>query len=137
PGIRPRGANSRNTPAGRPGVAQCGGGEKSSGAPTLMAPRPGLRMLGHGQIEGFEERYGMEFRRALREEPVDEGLEREHGRRIVPLLHRRALFSGAAEFLLYDCRDSSGRVNEDVFAYSNRDASGAALVLYHNRYAEA
>jgi len=82
----------------------------------------------------------MEFRRALRDEPVDEGLEREHWRRIVPLLHARARFAGAREFLLYDCRDASGNVNEDVFAYSNRDATtdaGAALVLYHNRYAAA
>lgn len=79
----------------------------------------------------------MEFRRAMRDEPVDEGLEREHWRRIVPLLHRRAQFAGAREFLLYDCRDASGHVNEDVFAYSNRDGSGAALVLFHNRYAEA
>jgi hypothetical protein len=94
-------------------------------------------MFGHGQIEGHEERYGMEFRRALRDEPVDEGLEREHWRRIVPLLHRRALFAGAREFVLYDCRDHAGHVNEDVFAYSNRSEAGSALVLYHNRYAEA
>jgi hypothetical protein len=68
---------------------------------------------------------------------VDEGLEREHWRRLVPLLHRRSLFAGAREFLLYDCRDGSGNVNEDVFAYSNRDHTGSALVLYHNRYATA
>src|SRR5258706_2572020 len=79
----------------------------------------------------------MEFRRALRDEPVDDGLEREHWRRIVPLLHRRAMFAGAREFLLYDCRDAAGHVTEDVSAYSNRDDSGAALVLYHNRYAAA
>jgi hypothetical protein len=79
----------------------------------------------------------MEFRRALRDEPVDAGLEREHWRRIVPLLQRRSPFAGAREFLLYDCRDASGNVNEDVFAYSNQQAGSAALVLYHNRYAEA
>jgi hypothetical protein len=94
-------------------------------------------MFGHGQIEGFEERYGMEFRRAMRDEPVDEGLEREHWRRIVPLLHRRTMFAGSREFLLYDCHDTSGHVHEDVFAYSNRDGSGAGLVLYNNRHAEA
>lgn len=79
----------------------------------------------------------MEFRRALRDEPVDEGLEREHWRRIAPLLRVRSRFAGAEEFLLYDCRDASGHVHEDVFAYSNRDASGAALVLVHNRWSDA
>jgi hypothetical protein len=38
---------------------------------------------------------------------------------------------------LYDCVDGAGHVNEDVFAHSNRDASGAALVLFHNKHADA
>ena len=137
PDILQRWVNFMNNPDERTSVDQFGRGEKYFGVVTLMATMPGLPMFGHGQVEGFEERYGMEFRRALRDEPVDEGLEREHWRRLVPLLHRRSLFAGAREFLLYDCRDGSGNVNEDVFAYSNRDASGSALVLYHNRYAPA
>ena len=141
PDILQRWVNFMNNPDERTSVDQFGRGEKYFGVATLLATLPGLPMFGHGQVEGFEERYGMEFRRALRDEPVDEGLEREHWRRLVPLLHRRSLFAGAREFLLYDCRDASGNVNEDVFAYSNREASGdaasAALVLYHNRYAPA
>src|SRR5262245_31335121 len=137
PDILQRWVNFMNNPDERTAVDQFGRGEKYFGVATLMATLPGLPMFGHGQVEGFEERYGMEFRRALRDEPIDEGLEREHWRRLVPLLHRRSLFAGAREFLLYDCRDASGNVNEDVFAYSNRDASGSALVLYHNRYAAA
>lgn len=137
PDILQRWVNFLNNPDERTAVDQFGRGEKYFGVCTLMATMPGLPMFGHGQIEGYEERYGMEFRRALRDEPVDEGLEREHWRRLVPLLHRRPLFAGAREFRLYDCRDSAGRVNEDVFAYSNRDESGAALVLVHNRHAEA
>ncbi len=136
PDILQRWVNFMNNPDERTAVDQFGRGEKYFGVCTLLATLPGLPMFGHGQLEGFEERYGMEFRRALREETVDEGLEREHWRRIMPLLHRRALFAGSREFLLYDFRDASGHVNEDVFAFSNRDASGAALVLYHNRYAE-
>lgn len=136
PDILQRWVNFLNNPDERTAVDQFGRAEKYFGVCTLMATMPGLPMFGHGQIEGFEERYGMEFRRALRDEPVDEGLEREHWRRIMPLLHRRRMFAGAREFRLYDFRDASGHVHEDVFAYSNRDASGAALVLYHNRYAE-
>ena len=30
----------------------------------MMATMPGLPMFGHGQVEGFTERYGMEYRRA-------------------------------------------------------------------------
>ncbi len=137
PDILQRWVNFLNNPDERTAVDQFGRGEKYFGVCTLMATMPGLPMFGHGQIEGFEERYGMEFRRALRDELVDEGLEREHWRRLVPLLHRRPLFAGAREFRLYDCFEGGGHVNEDVFAYSNRDHSGAALVLYHNRHAEA
>ena len=137
PDILQRWVNFLNNPDERTAVDQFGRGEKYFGVCTLMSTLPGLPMFGHGQIEGHEERYGMEFRRALRTEPVDEGLEREHWRRLVPLLHRRALFAGAREFLLYDFRDHAGQVNEDVFAYSNHNVAGAALVLYHNRYAEA
>jgi len=136
PGILQRWVNFMNNPDERTAVDQFGRGEKYFGVCTLLATLPGLPMFGHGQLEGFEERYGMEFRRALRDEPVDEGLEREHWRRIAPLLKVRSRFAGSKAFLLYDCRDASGHVNEDVFAYSNRDGSGAALVLYHNRWAE-
>ncbi len=137
PDILQRWVNFVNNPDERTAVDQFGRGEKYFGVCTLLATMPGLPMFGHGQIEGFEERYGMEFRRAMATERVDDGLEREHWRRIVPLLHRRARFAGAREFLLYDCRDHSGHTNEDVFAFSNRGADGAALVLFHNRYADA
>ena len=137
PDILQRWVNFLNNPDERTAVDQFGRGEKYFGVCTLMATMPGLPMFGHGQIEGFEERYGMEFRRAMRDEPVDEGLEREHWRRLMPLLHRRTMFAGAREFRLYDVCDAHGHVNEDVFAHSNRDGSGAALVLFHNRYAEA
>lgn len=135
PGILQRWVNFLNNPDERTAVDQFGRGEKYFGACTLLATLPGLPMFGHGQVEGHEERYGMEFRRALRDEPVDEGLEREHWRRIVPLLHRRSMFAGAVNFRLYDCIDHGGSVNEDVFAFSNRDAHGAAIVLHHNRWA--
>ena len=49
-----------------------------------MATLPGLPMFGHGQIEGFTEKYGMEYRRAKLDEPVDEGLLAHHERTIFP-----------------------------------------------------
>ena len=41
------------------------------------------------------------------------------------------------DFLLYDVFDPGGWVNEDVFAYSNRNGDERGLVVYHNRFAEA
>ena len=137
PEILQRYVNFMSNPDEKTAVEQFGRGEKYFGVCTLLATLPGLPMLGHGQIEGFEEQYGMEFRRAARIESPDEGLVAEHWRRISPLLHRRHLFAGAHDFRLYDCVADGGGVNEDVFAFSNRHGDERALVLYHNRYAEA
>ncbi|MFN8586659.1 MAG: alpha-amylase family glycosyl hydrolase [Candidatus Eisenbacteria bacterium] len=137
PEILQRYVNFMNNPDERTAVDQFGRGEKYFGTCTLLATLPGLPMIGHGQIEGFEEKYGMEFRRAQRVETPDDGLVAEHWRRISPLLHLRWLFSGASEFRLYDCWNDHGGVNEDVYAYSNRNGDTRAVVLYHNKYAEA
>jgi hypothetical protein len=101
---------------------------------------PGLPMFGHGQIEGFEEKYGMEYRRAYKDEQSDGYLVGRHEHEIFPLMKRRALFSGSVMFRLYDlyCADSS--VNENVFAYSNRvrvnGREERALIFYNNSYYE-
>jgi hypothetical protein len=39
-------------------------------------------------------------------------------------------------FLLYDFFTPEGVVNEDVFAYSNRQGDERSLVVYHNKFAE-
>jgi hypothetical protein len=137
PEILQRYVNFMSNPDEKTAVEQFGRGEKYFGICTLLATLPGLPMLGHGQLEGFEEQYGMEFRHARRVESADAGLVAEHWRRISPLLRRRHLFAGAHHFRLYDCVADAGGVNEDVFAFSNRHGDERALVLYHNRYAEA
>src|SRR5712691_3400832 len=103
----------------------------------MMVTLPGLPMFGHGQIEGFTERYGMEYRRAYYDEQPNLGLIARHERELAPLLHRRALFAEARDFRLYDFVADEGWVNEDVFAYSNRHGLERSLVVYHNRYAQA
>src|SRR4029077_13002374 len=97
---------------------------------------PGLPMFGHGQIEGFGERYGMEFRRALLTETPDPYLIARHEREIFPLLHKRYLFAGVENFLLYDFSTRGGGVDENVFAFSNRVGAERALVVYHNAWAQ-
>ncbi|MEZ4484421.1 MAG: hypothetical protein R2864_07430 [Syntrophotaleaceae bacterium] len=39
----------------------------------MLVTLPGLPMFGHGQVEGFAEKYGMEYRRAYWDEAVDAG----------------------------------------------------------------
>jgi glycosidase len=135
PEILKRYVNFMNNPDERTAVDQFGNGDKYFGICTLMATLPGLPMFGHGQVEGFTERYGMEYRRAYYDERPDAGLVARHDRQIAPLLHRRELFAESDDFRLYDFFTDDGWVNEDVFAYSNRRGGARALVVYHNRYA--
>ncbi len=137
PEILKRYVNFMNNPDERTAVDQFGKGDKYFGVCTLMATLPGLPMFGHGQIEGFTEKYGMEYQRAYRDEQPDPGLVERHEREIFPLLRQRYLFAGVDNFLLYDFFTPEGHVNEDVFAYSNRAGDARALVLYHNKYASA
>jgi glycosidase len=135
PEILKRYVNFMNNPDERTAVDQFGNGDKYFGVCTLMATLPGLPMFGHGQVEGFTERYGMEYRRAYYDERPDGHLVARHERQIAPLLHRRELFAQATDFRLYDFFTDQGWVNEDVFAYSNRHHGERSLVVYHNRYA--
>jgi hypothetical protein len=135
PDVLKRYVNFMNNPDERTAVDQFGKGDKYFGVCTMMVTLPGLPMFGHGQIEGFTERYGMEYRRAYYEEKPDPWLVARHEREISPLLHRRPLFAEVRDFLLYDFYTDDGWVNEDVYAYSNRLGEHRALVVYHNRYA--
>ena len=136
PQILKRYVNFMNNPDEKTAVEQFGNGDKYFGICTVLSTLPGLPMFGHGQVEGFSEKYGMEFRRAKWEETPDEGLIRGHEWRIFPLLHRRYLFADVEQFLLYDFYSPNGSVDEEVFAYSNRFNDERGLVIYHNKFAE-
>ncbi len=136
PEILKRYVNFMNNPDEKTAVEQFGKGDKYFGVATLLATLPGLPMFGHGQFEGFGEKYGMEFRRATLDESVDEWLLGRHEHEIVPLLHRRGDFAEARDFLLYDVGHDFGGVDENVFAFSNGTGSTRSLIVYHNRYAE-
>ncbi|MCL2265161.1 MAG: alpha-amylase family glycosyl hydrolase [Treponema sp.] len=138
--ILKRFVNFMNNPDEETAVAQFGKGDKYFGICTLLVTMPGLPMFGHGQIEGFEEKYGMEYRRSYRDEVPDSYLVSRHEYEIFPLMKRRALFSGSAQFRLYDLYCGGGSVNENVFAYSNRawinGRDEKALIFYNNSYYE-
>lgn len=139
PEILKRFVNFMNNPDEETAVAQFGKGDKYFGICTLLVTMPGLPMFGHGQIEGFEEKYGMEYRRAYRDEQADGYMVDRHEREIFPLMKRRYLFSGSSMFRIYDLY-CGGSVNENVFAYSNRvwfnGHEEKALIIYNNSYYE-
>lgn len=133
--ILPRFVNFMNNPDEKTAVEQFGKEGKYFGACVLLVTMPGLPMIGHGQIEGFREKYGMEYRYAYWDEQVDQHMVATHEEKIFPLMRKRWLFSGSENFVLYDFY-AGGHVNEDVFAYSNRNGNERGIILYHNKFAE-
>ncbi len=133
PEILKRFVNFMNNPDERTSIDQFGKDNKYFGICTMMVTLPGLPMFGHGQVEGYAEKYGMEYRRAYWEETPDQYLVERHEREIFPLLHKRYLFSGVEHFLLYDFFTIEGHVNEDVFAYSNRYGNERSLFIFNNK----
>jgi glycosidase len=137
PEVLKRFVNFMSNPDEETAVTQFGKGDKYFGVCTMMVTMPGLPMFAHGQIEGFNEKYGMEYRYSKWDEQPDQDLVQRHEREIFPLMKRRHLFSDVKNFLLYDFFTPEGYVNENVFAYSNRFSDERALVIYHNKYESA
>lgn len=136
PQILKRFVNFMNNPDEETAVAQFGKGDKYFGVCTLMVTMPGLPMFGHGQIEGFEEKYGMEYTKAYRDEQPDRELVARHWHDIFPLMKKRYLFAQVENFLFYDVWDN-GHVNENIFAYSNNAGGECTAVFYNNKYERA
>jgi hypothetical protein len=134
--ILQRYVNFMNNPDEKSAVEQFGKADKYFGVCVVLSTLPGLPMFGHGQVEGFHEKYGMEYRRAKWDETPDEGFVRYHEQIISPLLHRRRVFAGVENFFLYDLFTPEGHVDENVFAYSNRFGDERGLVIYHNKFAD-
>jgi hypothetical protein len=134
PDILKRYVNFMSNPDERTAIDQFGTGDKYFGVATLLATLPGLPMFGHGQVEGYVERYGMEYKQAKMEEWPNEGLVARHMHEIAPLLKRRRIFAESANFVLYDFWTDYGTVDENVFAYSNRNGGERSIVLYNNSY---
>ena len=137
PDILKRYVNFMNNPDEETAAVQFGTSDKYFGVATMMVTMPGTPMFGHGQVEGFREKYGMEYRRAYWDEKDDQGLIDRHQREIFPLMHRRYLFAEVSHFFLYDVWNSHGSVNLNVFAYSNGTGNEHALVLFNNSFEPA
>ena len=134
PEILKRYVNFMSNPDEETAIEQFGKGDKYFGVAMVMATLPGLPMLGHGQVDGFGEKYGMEFRRARLDEQPDPRLLERHQREVFPLFHRRSWFAEANDFLLYDLVTDGGGVDEHVLAYTNGTGPTRSLVVYHVRF---
>ena len=136
PQILKRYVNFMNNPDEETAIAQFGDGDKYFGVCTLMITMPGLPMFGHGQIEGFTEKYGMEYTKAYKDEKPSQYLVDRHWQEIFPLMKKRYLFSDVEHFLFFDLVQD-GHVNENVFAYSNGAGKERVFVIYNNKYDRA
>ncbi|MEO7030031.1 MAG: alpha-amylase family glycosyl hydrolase [Acidobacteriaceae bacterium] len=134
PDILKRYVNFMSNPDERTAADQFGGGDKYFGTCTLLATLPGLPMFAHGQIEGFSERYGMDFKQARMQEYPNQGFIDRYQREIVPLLKSRHVFAESTHFVLYDFWTENGVVDENVLAYSNRSGDERAIIVYNNVY---
>lgn len=137
PEILKRYVNFMSNPDEETAINQFGKGDKYFGVATMLVTLPGLPMFAHGQVEGFSEKYGMEYKRAYYNEFVDQHLVWQHEKEIFPLMKKRYLFSQVENFELFDFIAPSGEVNENVFAFTNQSGNDKALVLYNNSYFEA
>lgn len=131
PEILKRYVNFMNNPDEATAVEQFGKDDKYFGTAVLLTTLPGLPMFGHGQIEGYREKYGMEFRQAYWDEKPDAGFIAHHEDQICPLLRQRRLFSEVRHFALYDLLTDQG-VNENLYIYSNGTDEERCLVVYNN-----
>jgi hypothetical protein len=134
PDILKRYVNFMSNPDEKTAVDQFGTGDKYFGVSVLLATLPGLPMFGHGQVEGYTERYGMDFKQARLDEQPNADLVARHQQLLAPLLKNRQLFAESTNFVMYDFWTGHGDVDENVFAYSNTHGDQRAIILYNNRY---
>ncbi len=134
PEILKRYVNFMSNPDEETAIQQFGTGDKYFGICVMMNTLPGLPMFAHGQVEGFTEKYGMEYQRAYYHEEPNAWLIEKHEKEIFPLTEKRYLFSEVKHFHIYDFLNQDGHVNENVFAFTNKHYHEKALVLFNNKY---
>ncbi|MDP2424622.1 MAG: alpha-amylase family glycosyl hydrolase [Bacteroidales bacterium] len=134
PEILKRYVNFMSNPDEETAIHQFGSDGKYFGVCVLMTTLPGLPMFAHGQVEGYTEKYGMEYQRAYYNELPNQGLIERHQREIFPLTQQRYIFSDVDHFNIFDFISEHGHVNENVFAYTNKSGNERALVLFNNKY---
>jgi hypothetical protein len=124
--------NYQSTPDEEPASNQFGVKEKYLGVCTLLATFPGLPMFGHGQIEGYRERYGMDFLQPRSQETPSDEMITNHQLKIKPLLDIRYKYSGSKNFRLHDYFQAGESIIDDVIVFSNKKDTYSSLIIYNN-----
>lgn len=137
PEILKRYVNFMSNPDEETAISQFGSSDKYFGVATMMVTLPGLPMFAHGQIEGFTEKYGMEYKRAYYRESPNEYLVKRHEKEIFTLMEKRYVFSEVENFWYFEFTDKRGRTVESVFAYFNSSGNEKVLVFYNNNFSTA
>lgn len=137
PEILKRYVNFMSNPDEETAIKQFGTDDKYFGVLTMMVTLPGLPMFGHGQVEGFTEKYGMEYKRAYYNEIPNQWLIDRHQREIFPVMRKRYIFSEVENFWIFDLNKDNGGVNENVYAFVNSFGNEKALVLFNNKFENA
>jgi len=134
PEILKRYVNFMSNPDEETAIKQFGSDDKYFGVCTVLVTLPGLPMFGHGQIEGYTEKYGMEYQRAYYHETPNLWMVDRHEREIFPLLKKRYVFSHVSNFWLFDFINGYGNLDENVFSYTNMEYGERAIVFYNNKF---
>jgi hypothetical protein len=121
------------TPDEIPTAAVFGKGKKYFGVIGFMAALPGLPLIGHGQIEGFTEKYGMDFAKPFLDETPDVQFIDDHLHLIAPLFRNRERFSSSQNLTLYDFIDDSSKIDENVLVFTNIVNSLRTLIIFNNQ----
>ena len=126
--------NYQTTPDEESTINQFGASEKYFCAAALLCTLPGLPMFGHGQLEGYHERYGMDYLVPHMQELPDNALFEKHCQLVSPLLHNRKLFASAQNFLLLELKSSDSVEIDDVIVFTNSYQDQRILVVINNSW---
>jgi hypothetical protein len=135
PDIMKRYVNFMSNPDERTAIDQFGKGDKCFGVAAMMATLPGLPMFGHGQIEGFTEKYGMEYQRPRYDENADHWMVERHEREIAPLLQAAPALCRKQQLpALRLLPRRLGQGGRKRLCLLEPQGGERALVVYNNRY---
>jgi len=124
--------NYQTTPDEESAISLFGKNEKYFGVCTLLCTLPGLPMFGHGQLQGYWEKYGMDYLVPTMQESPDGELFSKQVARISPLLQHRELFSSSEFFRLHNFCDQNGDGIENVILFTNYSQGITTLVVFNN-----
>ena len=125
--------NYLTTPDESTAASTFGKGKKYFGVCGLMAALPGLPLFGHGQIEGFTEKYAMDYAKPFLKESPDDQFISDHQQLIAPLLRQRSRFTSAENLQLYDFIKKFSILDKNVHVFTNNVNSLHTLIVFNNQ----